>query len=124
MPLSEQEQRLLDEMERSLYQNDGDFVASVNSHVRRSNYTVVVVGILIALLGISTLVAGVAVHQPVVGVLGFAVMFIGVWLAVAPPHRAGRLAGPDDFSTKRSGRQAAFMDNLNARWDKRQDGRS
>ena len=27
MPLSEQEQRLLDEMERSLYHGDGDFVA-------------------------------------------------------------------------------------------------
>ncbi|WP_375389251.1 DUF3040 domain-containing protein, partial [uncultured Amnibacterium sp.] len=29
MPLSEQEQRLLDEMERSLYHGDADFVASV-----------------------------------------------------------------------------------------------
>ena len=29
MPLSEQEQRLLEEMERSLYQNDSDFVARV-----------------------------------------------------------------------------------------------
>ena len=124
MPLSEQEQRLLDEMERSLYQNDGDFVASVNSRARRSNYTIVVVGILIALLGISTLVAGVAVHQPVVGVLGFAVMFTGVWLAVAPPHRPGRLADSDDFSPRRGTGQGAFMDNLNARWDKRQDGRS
>ncbi|TAL40619.1 MAG: DUF3040 domain-containing protein [Salinibacterium sp.] len=124
MPLSEQEQRLLDEMERSLYQNDGDFVASVSSHARRSNYTVVVVGILIALLGISTLVAGVAVHQPVVGVLGFAVMFAGVWLAVAPPHRGNRVVDSDEYSTRRSGGQSTFMENLNARWDKRQEGRN
>ena len=31
MPLSEQEQRLLDEMERSLYHNDADFVATVGA---------------------------------------------------------------------------------------------
>ncbi|MET0713865.1 MAG: DUF3040 domain-containing protein, partial [Mycetocola sp.] len=29
MPLSEQEQRLLDEMERNLYRNDADFVSTV-----------------------------------------------------------------------------------------------
>jgi hypothetical protein len=34
MPLSEQEQRLLEEMERSLYHNDADFVAGGGPHGR------------------------------------------------------------------------------------------
>ena len=46
MPLSEQEQRLLEEMERSLYNNDSDFVATVGNRGGRPNYTLVVVGVL------------------------------------------------------------------------------
>ena len=59
MPLSEQEQRLLEEMERSLYQNDADFVPTTGARRGRPNYTVLVVGALIGLLGIATLIVGV-----------------------------------------------------------------
>jgi hypothetical protein len=124
MPLSEQEQRLLEEMERSLYQNDADFVATVNSRRGRPNYTILIVGVLVALAGIATLVAGVIVRQPLVGVLGFAIMFAGVLLSVAPPRRASVSA---EQATREPSRGRAtsprFMDNLNERWDKRQDGR-
>src|SRR4051812_6077052 len=87
MPLSEQEQRLLEEMERSLYQNDADFVPTTGQRRGRPNYTVLVIGALIGLLGIATLIVGVVIQQPLVGVLGFAIMFVGVLLAVAPPRR-------------------------------------
>ena len=127
MPLSEQEQRLLEEMERSLYKNDADFVATVNPRRGRTNYTILVVGILIALLGVATLVAGVIIHQPLVGVLGFAVMFVGVLLAVAPPRKAAAFPAQDiPRSGKASGgkaRSSSFMQGLNDRWDRRQDGR-
>ncbi|CAN5119758.1 hypothetical protein BH11ACT4_BH11ACT4_17060 [soil metagenome] len=124
MPLSEQEQRLLEEMERSLYQNDADFVATVSSRRGKTNYTVLVLGIIIAVLGIATLVTGVVVHQPLVGVLGFAIMFVGVLLAVAPPRRAEHSAPAQPVSARRRpARSGRFMDNLNDRWDKRQDGR-
>jgi hypothetical protein len=124
MPLSEQEQRLLEEMERSLYQNDADFVATVNPRRGRTNYTVLVVGVLIAVAGIATLVAGVIIRQPLVGVLGFAIMFVGVLLAVAPPRRATTASAPTTpHPTKRKGGSSSFMNTLNDRWDKRQDGR-
>ena len=123
MPLSEQEQRLLEEMERSLYQNDADFVAAVGSGRGKTNYTILVVGVLIGVLGVATLVAGVVIQQPLVGVLGFAIMFIGVLLAVAPPRRAAESSLPPQPATKRRGTSSRFMDNLNDRWDKRQDGR-
>jgi hypothetical protein len=128
MPLSEQEQRLLEEMERSLYQNDADFVPTTGQRRGRPNYTVLVIGALIGLLGIATLIVGVVTQLTPVGVLGFAIMFVGVLLAVAPPRR---MTSPE--ATKpTSGRAArgqrpnanseSFMDRLNERWDKRQDG--
>jgi hypothetical protein len=125
MPLSEQEQRLLEEMERSLYQNDADFVATVNPRRGKTNYTIVIVGILVAVLGIGTLVAGVIISQPLVGVLGFAIMFAGVLLAVAPPRRRGSESVEPPAATPGRARSNSprFMDNLNDRWDKRQDGR-
>ena len=123
MPLSEQEQRLLEEMERSLYQNDADFVATVSPRRGKTNYTVLVLGILIAVLGIATLVTGVVIHQPLVGVLGFAIMFVGVLLAVAPPRRAEHAAPSNVTPMKRKTRSGGFMDSLNERWDRRQEGR-
>lgn len=122
MPLSEQEQRLLEEMERSLYQNDADFVATVSPRRGKPNYRILAVGVLVAVLGVATLVAGVIIQQPLVGVLGFAVMFTGVLLAVTPPRSS--TPAPAARSTKRSSGGSRFMDSLNDRWDKRQDGRS
>jgi Protein of unknown function (DUF3040) len=125
MPLSEQEQRLLDEMERSLYHNDADFVATMGTRSgARPNYTSLVVGILIAVLGIATLVTGVIVQQPLIGVLGFAIMFAGVLIAITP-RRSGGKAGTKAPSrpAKRSRRSSGgFMDSLGERWDRRQDG--
>jgi len=128
MPLSEQEQRLLEEMERSLYQNDADFVPTTGQRRGRPNYTVLVVGALIGLVGIATLIVGVVIQQTVVGVLGFAVMFVGVLLAVAPPRRMTSpeatkpAAGSQARGQRPNANSASFMDRLNERWDKRQDG--
>jgi hypothetical protein len=119
MPLSEQEQRLLDEMERSLYHGDGDFVASVGRSRGGVNYTALVGGVLLALGGVGVLLAGVALHAWIVGVLGFVAMFAGVLVAVGNPNRrplrAPRYAG----SGHRRGR---FMDRLAERWERRRQG--
>ncbi|MHB1171074.1 MAG: DUF3040 domain-containing protein [Lacisediminihabitans sp.] len=122
MPLSEQEQRLLEEMERSLYHNDADFVATVNHRTGKPNYTTIVVGILVGLLGVAAIVTGVVIHQPLVGVAGFIVMFVGALLAISPPRRGSD--GPEDAVPPARGNAAKpdFMDRLNERWEKRQDG--
>ncbi|MFM9878355.1 MAG: DUF3040 domain-containing protein [Rhodoglobus sp.] len=122
MPLSEQEQRLLEEMERSLYQNDADFVATVNRRRGKPNYTVLAVGVLIAVVGVAALLGGVIIRQPIVGVLGFAVMFVGVLLAVAPPRRASSGADATAPGPARKRGSSRFMDTLNDRWDQRQEG--
>ena len=122
MPLSEQEQRLLEEMERSLYQNDADFVATARPGRGRTNYRFVAVGVLVAVLGVATLVAGVIIQQPLVGIRGFAIMFVGVLLAVAPPRGASVPDAPSAPHSTNRQRGPSFMDSLNDRWDRRQDG--
>ncbi|MFT2691436.1 DUF3040 domain-containing protein [Clavibacter zhangzhiyongii] len=84
MPLSEQEQRLLEEMERSLYRNDADFVATVSGRRSRPNYTMVVVGVLVIVLGIAALAAGVITKLAIIGILGFAIMIVGALLIFSP----------------------------------------
>jgi len=87
MPLSEQEQRLLDEMERNLYHGDADDIATVGVRPGRPNATAVVIAVVGVLTGLALLVTGVMIRQPLVGVLGFAAMFAGVVFVVAPPLR-------------------------------------
>ena len=87
MPLSEQEQRLLDEMERSLYHNEADDVTTVGARRGRANATAIVLAALGLGIGLALLVVGVVIRQPIVGIAGFAVMFAGVVLVVAPPLR-------------------------------------
>ena len=69
MPLSEQEQRLLDEMERSLYHNDADDVTTVGARRGRPNYTAVALGVLAGAIGLVLLVVGVIIRQPIVGIV-------------------------------------------------------
>jgi len=127
MPLSEQEQRLLEEMERSLYHNDADFVASVGVSRLRPNYRSIAIGVLLAVLGIVALIAGVALQLLWLGIVGFAVMFTGVLLALSPGTSIKGLkgapsAGPSGRRPGQGRTDQGFMDRLNERWDRRQDG--
>ncbi|WIB01356.1 MULTISPECIES: DUF3040 domain-containing protein [unclassified Curtobacterium] len=129
MPLSEQEQRLLEEMERSLYQNDSDFVARVTRRQGRPSYTTITIGVLGALVGIAVLVLALVLKQPLLGLPGFVVMLAGVLYALRPGMRMPKAgAGAPRAGSSAPGRPArpassggSFMDRLNERWDKRND---
>ncbi|TFD78012.1 DUF3040 domain-containing protein [Cryobacterium fucosi] len=122
MPLSEQEQRLLEEMERGLYHNDADFVSTVGGSPLRPNYRSIAVGVLAAVAGIGGLIAGVAVQQLWIGILGFVVMFAGVLIATTPGKSARRMAATPLRRPSQGTTDKGFMDRLNERWDRRQDG--
>ena len=124
MPLSEQEQRLLEEMERNLYRNDADFVHAVGGgRGRRPNYRAIVLGVLLAVAGAGALIAGVALQALFVGVLGFALMFAGVLVAITPSKRGAATPAPSESGPAGKPKQhsAGFMDRLNDRWDRRQE---
>ena len=89
MPLSEHEQRLLDQIERALYAEDPKFASSVRStdlrtHMRRRLRRaafVLVVGVVLLILGLST--------NPAVGIAGFAVMVGALLLGLSALKRLG-----------------------------------
>jgi len=124
MPLSEHEQRLLEEMERNLYQNDADFVATVSGRRGKPNYRLVVTGALLAVAGVAALITGVIVQLPVVGVVGFGLMLGGV-LLVLSPGRGGDIPQSSSTSSGRSTRapRASWMSSMTERWERRQDER-
>ncbi|TCK25047.1 DUF3040 domain-containing protein [Pseudonocardia endophytica] len=89
MPLSEHEQRLLEQIERALYAEDPKFASSVSGGrmskpARRRR----IQGALLFVVGLVLLVAGVAIQAlwigdvPVVSILGFLAMLGGALLAV------------------------------------------
>ena len=121
MPLSEQEQRLLDEMERHLMRNDADVVSAPRDG-RTLSYRNIVYGTILVLLGLGGLIVGVSQQLIVVGVIGFVVMLGGVLLAVTP----GRGPGKKRVEPARPAKpqtSSSFMDRMNDRWDKRQEER-
>lgn len=125
MPLSEHEQRLLEEMERNLYQNDADFVATVAGRRGRPNYRLIVIGALLGVAGVGALVAGVIVQQPLVGVLGFGLMLGGVLMVLSPGSSpaAASSGAPQSNPSGKSRARRSWMDTMNERWERRQDER-
>lgn len=126
MPLSEHEQRLLEEMERNLYQNDADFVATVSGRRGKPNYRLVVIGALLAVAGVAALVAGVIVQQPVIGVIGFALMLGGVLLVISPGRGSETSTSPTSSGSAGRPTRAArssWMTTMTERWERRQDER-
>ena len=124
MPLSEQEQRLLEEMERSLYHNDADFVAGAAGRHGRPTYTRIVTGVLIGVVGVATLIAGVGVRLPIVGVLGFILMFAGVLIALTPPRGVASrrsAAGSSTQSGDAAGAQGGARQSGSDQWENRPD---
>lgn len=93
MPLSEHEQRLLDQIERALYAEDPKFASTVRStdlrtHMRRRLRRaafVLVIGFVLLLAGVVTNI--------VVGVAGFVVMLAALLLALSAWKRLGGNTG-------------------------------
>ena len=123
MPLSEHEQRLLDEMERNLYQGEADVLTALGAK-RVPHYRAIAVGVILAVVGLITMLVGVYQDLTVVGILGFAVVFTGVMVAVAVPGRATSAPKSSASSSSRSSSapSTSFMDRLNDRWERRQRG--
>ena len=90
MPLSEHEQRLLEQIERALYAEDPKFASTVRGgRLRKPTRRRRIQGVALFVLGLVLLVLGIAVKElylggvfPVVSVVGFLVMLGGAVLAV------------------------------------------
>ena len=110
MPLSDHEQRMLDQIESALYAEDPKFASSVRGGgLRAPTARRRLQGVALFVLGLAMLVCGVAFKAtmigtfPILSVLGFVVMFGGVVFAVTGPRLAGR--GPR--GSRRAARHAS-----------------
>jgi hypothetical protein len=98
MPLSDHEQRMLDQIESALYAEDPKFASSVRGGgFRAPSARRRLQGAALFIVGLAMLVCGVAfkatmIHHtfPILSVFGFIVMFGGVVFAVTAPRLSGR----------------------------------
>ena len=122
MPLSEHEQRLFEQIERSLAE-DPKFASAVRAsdprfHTRRR----IVVAAILFLAGIALLIYGVVSKIPILGVGGFVVMLGSVAFAMQS-YRNGQsrdLRAVGGTATRRTGaRKSSIVDRLEERWRRR-----
>ena len=100
MPLSDHEQRMLDQIESALYAEDPKFASSVRGgNLRAPSARRRLQGAVLFLVGLGLLVAGVPFYANVnhafliVSVIGFVIMFGGVVFAITGPRVAGAREG-------------------------------
>jgi Protein of unknown function (DUF3040) len=110
MPLSDHEQRMLDQIETALYAEDPKFASSVRGGgLRAPTARRRLQGVALFVVGLGMLVSGVAFKDtmianfPILSVVGFIVMFGGVVFAVTGPRLSGRPDVPN--SSARAPRQ-------------------
>ena len=119
MGLSESEKRVLEELERNLYENDADFARKTKAKIdqvssRGANSPAkVIAGALLAVIGISILVFAAITQLPPVGVAGFLVMLFGLLMASATAKTGTQSKGASKKSTKQQG---SFFED---RWNRR-----
>ncbi|GAB3088367.1 MULTISPECIES: DUF3040 domain-containing protein [Micromonospora] len=130
MPLSEHEQRLFEQIERSLAE-DPKFASAVRAsdprfHARRR--VLVAAGVVVA--GLALLIYGAVIKIPAVAVAGFVVMLASLGYAVQSHRRSQspdlHVVGGTTTSRRRprgrSGRRGSFLDRMEDRWRQRPEG--
>lgn len=136
MPLSEHEQRMLDQIERELYAEDPKFASTVRGkRMRRPARRRRIQGAALFVVGVALLVLGVVIpfrvaEIPLISVFGFLVMFFGVLLAVTSlrqqdePDESGE-EGEEAGSGKgkQPPKRSSFAQRMEARFRQRFDNR-
>lgn len=113
MPLSEHEQRLLEQMERAFHEEDPQFASAMESpRMPMNRRTGLAVILLVAGLGI--IVAALAIQIPLLGVLGFVALVAGGSLMLQRPAVPAVGAAPTAPRRRRS-----LNERLDERWERR-----
>ncbi len=139
MPLSEHEQRQLEQIEQALYREDPKFGRLVRSSDPRVHYKRKLAQALIGVVvGAGLLAAGVVTHRLYLEAAGAAVMLLSlVWAVVSWRRHVARVRparakaqvkakekGQARSSPARQGqsRRARLMERMEERWRRRQEG--
>ena len=133
MPLSEHEQRLLEQIERALVDDDPKFASTVRTGDRRQKARrKVQIGVVLVVVGLAVVLGGAVLPQVLVGVAGFLIAFGGAALvvlnyksatgAVEPGSAAGPAGRPSAGRGKGAkGRRQPLKSRLEERFRRRYD---
>lgn len=123
MPLSEEEARLLEQLERSLSAEDPEFASAlrgskITEHYRR----IAALSGLGTAVGIVLLILGAVYSLTWLGVLGFLAMVAGVY-GLLQPWRLGVLPGQSEPVRKPAPqpKRVSFVQRMEQRWQDRKD---
>jgi hypothetical protein len=131
VPLSDEEARLLHQLEQSLAAEDPDFASTLRgSKLMAHNRRVALLAALGFVAGLVMLFAGAVSKMTWLGVLGFLAMLATAYLFTMAWRRG--IGGRDDTPGKptrpgrgprQSGKQSgSFVDRMEERWQRRRDG--
>ncbi|WP_309649408.1 DUF3040 domain-containing protein [Nocardioides sp.] len=140
MPLSEEELRLLEQMERALVEEDPKFASTLRgTTLRRSARRRAIAAGVVFVIGIVVLMTGAITSIIPVGIVGFVIMLgsatvsltaiRGQAAAAAEPRQTGHPSGFAVIDGGRSGRtkrqrrpsNGTFMERVEERWRRRRD---
>jgi hypothetical protein len=137
VPLSEHEQRQLEQIEQALYAEHPRFARAVRASDPRVHYRRRVIQAAVGfLLGVGLLVAGVAIKDLWIGVAGFVVMLAcSMWALSSYRHMTGVATGRGLGRERRERRERrgrgrgraarapsqGMMERLEERWRRRQE---
>jgi hypothetical protein len=133
VPLSEHEQRLLEQIERALVDDDPKFASTVRTGDRRLKARrKLQIGALLVIVGLAVLVGGAVARSVPLGVLGFLVMFGGAAMGVlnyktatgvveAGGTTSAPRTGPGGRPAKGRGRRQPLKSRLEERFRRRYD---
>lgn len=123
MPLSEEEARLLAQLEQSLAAEDPDFASTLRgSKAAAKNRRIAVFAGVGFIVGVLLLFGGAVTANTWLGVLGFVAMVAAAYFFVGAWNRGGSLGTPErknDTPTPKP--SSSFVDRMEERWQKRQD---
>lgn len=133
MPLSEEEQRLLEQMEEALAAEDPQFASALRGASSRRHHKRILIGSVIGFLaGIAILMTGAVMAATAVAVVGFVIMLGCAYLALSHGRRLSDPDLPDNVTPitrsqqkshqrSSSARSSGFMNRMEDRWRRRRD---
>lgn len=129
MPLSEHEQRLLEQMERALQAEDPRFATNMrNPRPAVGDKRRVALGVVAFLVGVFLLLAGVASQITLIGVLGFVAMLAGMVVSIrafrggaAQPTPAAKTRQNQAKPRGRRSGSSSLTDRMEDRWRRRRE---